>query len=265
MSDRQPFASVCLVTGVPPERSAKRVPILDRVGEALRADAGFPHELIVVDNGQTREHEEAVDRIVHELPAVTHLVRNRFNLLFGGGVRQAFALADGDFLVHINDDVLVRPGWLGVLLAPLIACQDEDLVAGAGRFDSNGKRLGTVMVGDRKYTYWTRCSGFLWGQRRETYVRHGPGRLSQRWDVYYGDALGRLGYRWIAPTRNETEKPFFMPLAPPRKLPMTSYAKFDARTATARYAAHVAGGKDPSAFRWQEESCRSSSSISTAR
>ena len=73
-----------------------------------------PFELIFVDNASS-------DGTVDFLRTVPNskLVINSANLGFAGGNNQGLAIAEGDFVVLLNNDAIVTPGWLDALLRPL--------------------------------------------------------------------------------------------------------------------------------------------------
>ena len=88
----------------------KLVPCLESV---LRT-SGLDCEVIVVDNNSCDGNAEAIEA---DFPAV-RLIRSQKNLGFGGGNNLASREALGEYLVFLNPDTLVQPGWLEALLAP---------------------------------------------------------------------------------------------------------------------------------------------------
>ncbi|MGE5574183.1 MAG: glycosyltransferase, partial [Bacteroidota bacterium] len=84
-----------------------------------------PVELIFVDNGSTDGTRSYLDSLLSRTgDAVCHppasirdikIVRNDRNLGFAGGVNQGIREAAGDFILLLNNDVIVTPGWLGRL------------------------------------------------------------------------------------------------------------------------------------------------------
>jgi GT2 family glycosyltransferase len=79
-------------------------------------------EVIVVDNASPTE---APDRIATEFPEVT-LIRSARNLGFAGGNNLGVAVAKGKYLLFLNNDTEVEPGFL----EPLVACFEADPRAG---------------------------------------------------------------------------------------------------------------------------------------
>lgn len=71
------------------------------------------YELILVDNGST----DGIAQLFEEIkgrkgPARVEIIRNDENLGFPKGVNQGIAAAQGDYIVLLNNDTLVTPGWL---------------------------------------------------------------------------------------------------------------------------------------------------------
>jgi GT2 family glycosyltransferase len=92
----------------------------DLTKEALRllAEVTEPHyEVVIVDNASTDGTLDELDRV-----AGARILRNPSNLGFGPGNNQGAAMARGRYLLLLNSDAWVRPGWL----EPLIDVADAD-------------------------------------------------------------------------------------------------------------------------------------------
>lgn len=92
--------------------------------------AGLDHEVIFVDDGSTDGTREWLARLAG--PRIK-LLLNPVNLGFAAANNRAAAVATGDFLVFLNNDLVLEPGWL------------EPMLAAAGR-------PGTGFVGNRQYS-----------------------------------------------------------------------------------------------------------------
>lgn len=73
-------------------------------------DDDLAYEVIAVDNGSRDGSAE----MLAEWPGV-HLVRNEDNAGFAAAVNQAYARADGEYILLLNSDIRFRPGALSVL------------------------------------------------------------------------------------------------------------------------------------------------------
>jgi GT2 family glycosyltransferase len=97
----------------------------DLTREALRllAEVTEPrYEVVIVDNAST---DGTVDQLAHVGGAT--ILRNPRNLGFGPANNQGAALARGRYLLLLNSDAWVRPGWL----EPLIDVADADATVAA--------------------------------------------------------------------------------------------------------------------------------------
>jgi O-antigen biosynthesis protein len=88
---------------------------------------GHLYELIVVDNGS----QDATATFLEPLAAAgrIRLIANETNLGYAKASNQGARAARGDFLVMLNNDTLVTPGWLEALLESVAG---DDQVAAAG-------------------------------------------------------------------------------------------------------------------------------------
>jgi len=75
-----------------------------------------PVELIFVDNGSTDGTPAYLERLARENQRVK-VIRNPKNLGFAAACNQGLAAAEGDFLLLLNNDTVVTPGWLTRMLA----------------------------------------------------------------------------------------------------------------------------------------------------
>jgi len=86
--------------------------------DAARSAADLDHpdvEVVVVDNDS---HDDSLDRIIDTVPDAV-VVRNSENLGFGGGMNAGFAVATGEFIVALNCDATLEPGYVTPLIETL--------------------------------------------------------------------------------------------------------------------------------------------------
>jgi GT2 family glycosyltransferase len=102
--------------------------------DALKAQDFADFEVIVVDNGST---DGSADFVEAQYPDML-LIRNERNLGFAAGNNQGLRAAAGDVLVLLNQDTIVRPGWLAVL-AEIIEAYPQCGIAGGKALYPDGR------------------------------------------------------------------------------------------------------------------------------
>ncbi len=96
------------------------------------------YELIVIDNGSTLSGMIDVltlidDNNVRAINIDSYwdkanvLIRNKENLGFAPAYNQGFALARGEYVICMNNDVIVYPGWLEAMLEAFEATQNPSV------------------------------------------------------------------------------------------------------------------------------------------
>ena len=76
--------------------------------QSIREQTAEPYEVIVVDNGSGPETLKALATI--DDPHV-RIMYNKTNRGFAGGNNDGIAHARGDYVILLNNDVIVTPGW----------------------------------------------------------------------------------------------------------------------------------------------------------
>src|SRR5271165_6673823 len=91
---------------------------------ALFRQTGGSWELIVVDNGSTDGTGSYLAGVQDSSPVPVTVIANATNQGFPAAINQGLEFARGEFLVLLNNDVVVTDGWLAQLIA-LTAVTDE--------------------------------------------------------------------------------------------------------------------------------------------
>lgn len=104
--------------------------LLDCLGSLVEDGAGGPAvEIVVVDNGSV---DGSPERAVELFPAV-RLVRMPGNEGFAAGANEGIRRSRGEFVVLVNNDACVLPGFLRALTAPMAGPEGADVAAVTGR------------------------------------------------------------------------------------------------------------------------------------
>lgn len=115
---------------------------LDQCLDSVHQDMSPDDEVIVVDNAST---DGSADMVQREWPEV-ELIRNETNCGFAAACNQGANSATGGYLVFLNQDTRVSPGWLSALLDALeadpsvaLATSKLLLMSKPGRIQACGK------------------------------------------------------------------------------------------------------------------------------
>ncbi len=202
--------SLVCVTGSRELNSRLRAELLWRMVNSAHFEPGYPFELILVDNSQGGAHRQAIRDIFDTYNTVTHIIQNKINEFHGGGVRQGMAVADGDILVQVTDDLEWKPGWLADLIAPLLdqgppnpidARKNGWLIAAPIKGHNVSSRLvWEMVVGGRQYKVRTNAAAYCWAFWRATWEQMGPWKRAHFADTRWSVRARRMGYRFVLPT-----------------------------------------------------------------
>ena len=104
-------------------------------------NTGYPNfELIIVDNGSHSDLVEYLEKFADLHPNV-RLVLNDSNLGFAKANNHGAQMAQGDYLVLLNNDTIVTPGWLHKLLGHLQKNPDAAMVGPVTNAISNQAKI----------------------------------------------------------------------------------------------------------------------------
>ena len=95
--------------------------------KSLRKHISEPHEIIFVDNGSTDGTAKWLTRLTQENENYK-LIENKQNLGFAKGCNQGIEASQGEFILLLNNDVVVAEGWLSGLLDCLHQAPDAGIV-----------------------------------------------------------------------------------------------------------------------------------------
>lgn len=162
-------------------------------------DAGLNYEVIVADDCST----DKTQRILSKIEGV-RIIKNKTNLGFIGSCNHAAEHARGDYLVFLNNDILVTTDWLKWMLKTFQEFPDAGLVGGkliypdgvlqdAGGIvwrDGSAQNYGrTDDAGRPEYNYLREvdyCTGSCIMIPRELFNK--LGKLDERYSpIYYDD------------------------------------------------------------------------------
>jgi GT2 family glycosyltransferase len=198
-------------------------PLILQCLESLQKNitAAVDYEVVVVANGPSADG--LADAAAFSSPSV-RLVTSAANLGFGGGCNRGAAETSGEFLVFLNDDVEVLPGWLEALvetadLRPDVGALGSLILSPDGRVLEAGSIVwrdgSTVSVGrgasvednpynfQRSVDYCSACSMMV---RRQPWEAVG-GFDRRYFPAYYEDVdlcfeLARAGFRTMFEPRS---------------------------------------------------------------
>lgn len=103
--------------------------------EAIRRHTELPYEIIVVDNGST---DHTAQYCLRERLIFVALPQNEG---FPFAVNRGLAVASGDQLLLLNNDVLVSPRWLSNMLLALGSANEIGLVGPVTNYASGGQQI----------------------------------------------------------------------------------------------------------------------------
>ncbi len=84
--------------------------------ESIRYHTAYPHEIIFIDNASSDGTVQYLEQVVAENPHY-RMITNADNRGFAAGNNQGVKDARGDYVLLLNNDVLVSSGWLEDMVA----------------------------------------------------------------------------------------------------------------------------------------------------
>lgn len=114
------------------------------------------YEVIVVDNAST----DGTPELLASLEGDVTILRNETNLGFGEACNQGAAVARGEYVLFLNNDTVLLPGWLPPLVAalnedPRLAAVQPRLIYPDGRLNDAG---GLMFANGEAWVYGKRAT-----------------------------------------------------------------------------------------------------------
>ncbi len=106
---------------------------------SIQHHASYPHEIIFVDNASTDGTVEYLRNLVKE-HSNDKLIENKENSGFAAGNNQGVAAASGEYVLLLNNDVLVSDGWLESLVKSL-GCDEKIGMVGPITSSISGRQM----------------------------------------------------------------------------------------------------------------------------
>lgn len=194
--------------------------VLDCLAALAATLAGTPSEVIVVDQPVARGTDRALDTATRLRLSTrgVHLVSTDQNHGFGGGNTVGVAHARAPFVVLLNPDAVVRPGWWKALrtalddpgvgiAAPLLRNPDGSLQEAGQTLDSRGITRAITELPTAAITDAVFASAACWALRRGDYMELG-GFDPAYHPAYFEDAdlalrFARAGMRTVVVSAGE--------------------------------------------------------------
>ncbi|MBN1227720.1 MAG: glycosyltransferase [Deltaproteobacteria bacterium] len=95
--------------------------------ESIRKYTPEPHEIIFIDNGSTDGTANWLKGLIKKNTNYK-LIENRKNLGFAKGCNQGITASTGEYILLLNNDVVVTEGWLSGMLECLTSTSDTGIV-----------------------------------------------------------------------------------------------------------------------------------------
>jgi GT2 family glycosyltransferase/ADP-heptose:LPS heptosyltransferase/lipoprotein NlpI len=112
--------------------------------ESIRKNTPEPHEIIFVDNGSTDGTVKWLRQMVKGNPRY-HLIENKKNLGFSKGCNQGLTASSGEYLLLLNNDVVVTKGWLSGMLECLKSDPDFGIIGPMTNNISGNQKVDGVL------------------------------------------------------------------------------------------------------------------------
>lgn len=115
--------------------------------QSIEKYTSVPHELILVDNGSTDGTRAFLEEYARGHIACT-LILNKDNRGYAGGNNQGITAAKGEYVLLLNNDVIVTQGWLKRLIAHIESDADIGMAGPVSNSVSGPQQIEHVTYGE---------------------------------------------------------------------------------------------------------------------
>ena len=119
---------------------------------SIRNHTNYPHEIVFVDNASTDGTVEYLRKLIKEHPNCK-LIENHENKGFAVGNNQGVAIATGEYVMLLNNDVLVSDGWLESLVEGLEIDKNIGMVGPITNSISGRQQVNKIPYTDEQEFY----------------------------------------------------------------------------------------------------------------
>jgi len=138
--------------------------------ESIRKHTPEPHEIIFVDNGSKDGTVKWLRRLVKDNPNYK-LIENRENVGFARGCNQGIEASSGEYILLLNNDVVVTEDWLAGMLECLNSSPDIGIVGPMTNNISGPQKVDSV-----SYSSMNEMEAYARGFREKYRYRRVPSR-----------------------------------------------------------------------------------------
>lgn len=169
---------------------------------SLAGSTKFPFELIVVDNGGTKDDSKYLLELTKK-GFINTYVRNSRNQHFSFARNQALRIANGDYLAICDNDIIFNPDWLETCVAILDKYPDKKIWAtpiyNVAHWRPKYWSQETLELDGRMIRMNRRAGSNCWVMRRSDFEEVGDFMIHRVAGTKWTDRANRLGY-WGAVT-----------------------------------------------------------------
>jgi GT2 family glycosyltransferase/pyruvate-formate lyase-activating enzyme len=138
--------------------------------DSIEAYTSEPYELILVDNGSTDGTPDYLQKYANDHSNV-RMIANKKNLGFAAGNNQGMAVANGNYLLLLNNDTVVTKGWLARMLSVFERYPEVGIVGPVSNYVSGPQQVKEVSYRslEKMHHFAKKWSAAHMGQTMEFY------------------------------------------------------------------------------------------------